>query len=378
MKQYTKCVDYARNHGDHKSVAVYDDACKELLALLDNDGTYDVDYTFQTYDRCNVCGSIVKHKQGEAERIDSTRVCRCTKCSSSLRRVRNFKCYLNTERSIGLRRVDSFIDAYGHLARYTVRPKRHAVLEAANKLAELLRKLNSGMLEVDRAKRDAERIDREAEYKYAQQQAAQERVRTITQPVVKEERVMETKKCKQCGRLLEMEAFRKYTPRGNGVYNTVQGRHTVCKECEGFNAKINKLYKASSITDEQQRLLDKAAKFYIELHNRGLEPKGAYAAFIVGKEMSTRKPSATASAYSFMDAVLAPESPESPVNNLVDEYSDLLSMELVDEPDVYQDMLDSLRQRSAGADGRVLPEYRDMYTKVASRFDEYEDNYDWE
>lgn len=59
------------------------------------------------------------------------------------------------------------------------------------------------------------------------------------------------------------------------------------------------------------------------------------------------------------------------------EYDRLLALELTEEPDVYQDLLDEVREQSLGADGRVTDKYREKFEAVATRFDEYEDNYDW-
>jgi hypothetical protein len=60
------------------------------------------------------------------------------------------------------------------------------------------------------------------------------------------------------------------------------------------------------------------------------------------------------------------------------EYDRLLKIELVDEPDVYQEMLDKVREQSLGADGRVTEKYKKKFDAVATRFDEYEDNYEWD
>lgn len=189
--------------------------------------------------------------------------------------------------------------------------------------------------------------------------------------------------CKQCGRSLALPNFRRYYPRGAAAQKQKEavlkvGYNTVCKECEAFNAKVNYIYKSSKRTQEQQKLLDDAAVFYKELASRGLEPKGRYAAeVLVGTDFARHSTShsndSIKDARNFMNSILEPT-----VNDaLVDEYNKLLKLDLTEEPDVYQEMLDKLREQSVGTDGRVRPEYKEIFTKVAERIDEYEDNYTW-
>lgn len=191
--------------------------------------------------------------------------------------------------------------------------------------------------------------------------------------------MINTKTCKQCGRSLALPNFRRYYPRGAAAQKQKElkvGYNTVCKECEAFNAKVNRIYKSSKRTQEQQKLLDDAAIFYKELASKGLEPKGRYASDILVDAHSKRASSYSDSikdAHTFMNSILNPV-----VNDtLVDEYNKLLKLDLTEEPDVYQAMLDELRERSVGADGRVRPEYKEIFTKVAERIDAYEDNYSW-
>lgn len=186
------------------------------------------------------------------------------------------------------------------------------------------------------------------------------------------------KQCKQCGRVLTLSNFRRYYPRGAAAQKQKEtalkvGYNTVCKECEAFNAKVNYIYKLDKRTQEQQKLLDDAAVFYKELASRGLEPKGRYATDILGGINTSRSSDSIEDARNFMNSILNPI-----VNDtLVDEYNKLLTIDLTEEPDVYQAMLDELRERSVGTDGRVRPEYKEIFMKVAERIDEYEDNYIW-
>ena len=185
-----------------------------------------------------------------------------------------------------------------------------------------------------------------------------------------------SKRCKQCGRVLTPPNFRRYYPRGAATQKQKElkvGYNTVCKECEAFNAKVNYIYKLDKRTQEQQKLLDDAAIFYKELASKGLEPKGRYATDILGGINTNSSSDSIEDARNFMNSIRNPI-----VNDkLVDEYNKLLKLDLTEEPDVYQEMLDKLREQSVGTDGHVRPEYKEIFTKVAERFDEYEDNYTW-
>lgn len=190
--------------------------------------------------------------------------------------------------------------------------------------------------------------------------------------------MINTKICKQCGRSLVLSNFRRYYPRGAAAQKQKGaalkvGYNTVCKECEAFNAKVNRIYKSSKRTQEQQKLLDDAAIFYKELASKGLEPKGRYATDILGGINTSSSSDSIEDARNFMNSILNPVANDT----LVDEYNKLLKLDLTEEPDVYQAMLDELRERSIGTDGRVRPEYKEIFTKTAERIDAYEDNYSW-
>lgn len=190
--------------------------------------------------------------------------------------------------------------------------------------------------------------------------------------------MINTKTCKQCGRSLALPNFRRYYPRGAAAQKQKGaalkvGYNTVCKECEAFNAKVNRIYKSSKRTQEQQKLLDDAAIFYKELASKGLEPKGRYATDILGGINTNSSSDSIEDARNFMNSILNPVANDT----LVDDYNKLLKLDLTEEPDVYQAMLDELRERSIGADGHVRPEYKEIFTKTAERIDAYEDNYSW-
>lgn len=179
---------------------------------------------------------------------------------------------------------------------------------------------------------------------------------------------MSIKQCKQCGRTLNIVSFRPYYSRRNDDKPSNSGHNTVCRDCEAFNAKVNRMAKIVDPTAEQQKLLDEAANFYRVLASRGLHPIGVYASEVLGRDTRGRK---TIDMMDFMNEIMKPK------DEIVAEYEALEKLELVDEPDVYQEMLEAIREKSAGLDGKVKPCYADIFDKVAKRIDEYEDNYKW-
>lgn len=188
------------------------------------------------------------------------------------------------------------------------------------------------------------------------------------------------KQCKQCGRDLPVDAYRRYVSRGKGIYDTSTGYHTVCKECENFNQQVNNVYRkpVEARTQAQVDLLSKAKTLYEALQRRGLEPKGRYAADLLGLTIGR---DAVSSTDSYLASLLEEPVQEGSTQGQVDEYlcrgNELLSMELTEEPDVYQDMVDSWRDSITGNNGKVKPEYIELFNKVAERIDTYEDNYTW-
>lgn len=83
--------------------------------------------------------------------------------------------------------------------------------------------------------------------------------------------------CKQCGRELPVDSFRPYKARGRGVYNTTQGRNTICKECESMSSRA-----AAAIRKGDQEAIDKFTWYYKTLQSRGCEPVTAPAKKLLG------------------------------------------------------------------------------------------------
>lgn len=96
---------------------------------------------------------------------------------------------------------------------------------------------------------------------------------------IKEEQTVEIahKICKQCGRNLPIEEFRKYVPRGNGIYNTTQGRHTLCKNCEKISARA-----AAALNKNDVEAIEMLREHYTLLQAHGLPPVTAPARKLLG------------------------------------------------------------------------------------------------
>lgn len=91
------------------------------------------------------------------------------------------------------------------------------------------------------------------------------------------------KVCKQCGRDLPIGEFRKYVPRGNGIYKTTQGHHTLCKNCEKISQRA-----AHALNKGDEETIEKLRAHYKLLQQRGLEPVTAPARKLLGVD-DTRK-----------------------------------------------------------------------------------------
>lgn len=98
------------------------------------------------------------------------------------------------------------------------------------------------------------------------------------------------KVCKQCGRDLPIESFRKYTPRGSGVYKTTQGYNTICKDCESISRRAS-----GALQRGDTAMIEKLTEHYRVLQERGLEPVTAPAKRLLGVDtgngQSTRRAS---------------------------------------------------------------------------------------
>lgn len=179
--------------------------------------------------------------------------------------------------------------------------------------------------------------------------------------------------CKQCVKVLPDtdEYFRPYTPRGKGIRKSTVGRNTVCRECERTNNVATRIWKQDNKSPKELEFLETIAEYYKTLVGSGGAPIGAYAKYVLNGEEAQSDSSVTS-----MDSILA--SVTGALRNrdeIMDEFNRLFTLELTEEPDVYDDMLMGTRDKCLQPNSKIKPEYEPIFNQVATRFDEYNDNY---
>lgn len=94
------------------------------------------------------------------------------------------------------------------------------------------------------------------------------------------------KTCRQCGRTGEdSEMFRQYKPRGTGARKTIVGYHTVCRDCENFNANALRIYNKPVKNNNDLIILASAEAIYRAELAKNLHPTGKYAKIILGDDL---------------------------------------------------------------------------------------------
>lgn len=179
---------------------------------------------------------------------------------------------------------------------------------------------------------------------------------------------MNNKICQQCGRELSIENFKPYRSRSKGIRNTNTSRNTLCTECSNFNANMSRIWKipVDQQTEHQKHLLEIAKDLYFELAKRGLKPKGAYCSHVLGTDEAR-----TDTTESFVDSLMHPIKADDAVAR---QLQGMLTMDLTDEPYVYEDMLDEVDCNDSF--NHCLPQYLDLYNEVANRIEKYGRAYD--
>ena len=211
------------------------------------------------------------------------------------------------------------------------------------------------------------------------------------------------KKCKQCGRMLDEVNFRPYKSRSKGVRHSAGvGTNTYCMDCEYFNSSMTRLWRTpvDSLSDKQKDYLEKAAALYREFAAAGLLPAGAYARHILGlgdfslNNAKAKRAVTSADEYfdnvksgkaspanrtprPFFDNTPLNDKPAVPIQPFVDRYTDMLSMPLVDNPDVYIEMHEKLQDECPKDETglRVAVSLKRLDTELTCRLNEYEDSY---
>lgn len=191
------------------------------------------------------------------------------------------------------------------------------------------------------------------------------------------------KKCVQCGRVMEEESFTRYPPRGNGIYNTVQGRHTVCIACEQFNAKVNRAYfvKEKDRTNVQQKLVDDALKVYKMFVDKGFEPKGRCAKDML-KSMGFNIASARKPNDHIVDDYLSLINPVTSYDTMPLDIKHLLEFKFDPEfkvaPEDYEEAFDAeyfAVREAHTVDGELPKEVKPLFDRIATLQSDYEDEY---
>jgi len=96
--------------------------------------------------------------------------------------------------------------------------------------------------------------------------------------------LVDTKQCKQCGRILELDKFRKYSSRSRTKKEGPTGCNTVCKDCESINMKAYNLSRNTNLTQQDLEMLDKIKQHYTALMERGYPPVTAAARKLMNYE----------------------------------------------------------------------------------------------
>ena len=185
------------------------------------------------------------------------------------------------------------------------------------------------------------------------------------------------KPCKQCGRTLSIESFRKYPYRGQKKYSgTKQGHYTICYDCEAVERHAMRLLKKKQngeLTGDVASQIQEVAQHYTKLTKRGLPPVTKNAKLIVGQP-PTKSPFKVN--INFVD-----NNGQKQYTMLMDELTKLLEMEWTEDPDVYDKMIEDLKGRALqdpnNLYSKIRPEYYEIHSKLVDKWSEYEDNYDW-
>lgn len=92
-----------------------------------------------------------------------------------------------------------------------------------------------------------------------------------------------SKMCKQCGRDLPIDKYRRYTARGAGMRYTMPGYNTICKDCESINNRA-----AAAMKRGDEAMIGKLREHYKVLQDRGFPPVTAAARRLLGVEAEVR------------------------------------------------------------------------------------------
>lgn len=196
---------------------------------------------------------------------------------------------------------------------------------------------------------------------------------------------IEVKVCKQCRRTLNILSFRRNVSRSKvGKYKTVVGYHTICSDCEEVEQFATRLYKKKEQAEASNTLLDsttlqnieKVVSHYQVILNLGYPLITKYAKLIVGQNDEQKQQKLPTFGF-----VATKQSNINQDEALMDDMIKLLEMEWTEDPDVYDKMIEDLKERALqdpnNLYSKIRPEYSEVYNKLVDKWSDYEDNYDW-
>jgi len=196
---------------------------------------------------------------------------------------------------------------------------------------------------------------------------------------------MQTKVCKQCGKLKPIDSFRHYYGGRTGTYRT-------CLDCERINTREKYLRRKSESTDlspQETVELDRIHTLYHVQRQAGLQPPRTRTETNSTMDAVTNmlQEYAAQESKEATDALVngkRPVLPDAESEMIPDELRTWLTAELTREPEYYQDdIYEKLREKFRPIkeidQQTMLPVYDNTYKwvldKILTRFDDYEDEY---
>lgn len=191
---------------------------------------------------------------------------------------------------------------------------------------------------------------------------------------------MDTKICKQCGKLKPLSNFRHY-------YGGRQGTYKTCLDCERINTREKYLRRKSEedrISDKEREELESIHVLYTVQRSAGLQPPRSRQDSSTLELVHSMLDQYAAAERTAAEAALSSDMVIPGSDNVPDELKIWLNKKLTKEPEYYQDVVyEKLREKYRPIieidKSTMLPVYDDTYRfvldAILKRFDEYEDKY---
>ena len=192
--------------------------------------------------------------------------------------------------------------------------------------------------------------------------------------------MQEVRRCKQCGEVkqLSSEFFRPY------YGDNAKGFYRVCKTCERINNRYKYLIrKGDAATPADLEEIKRIEELYDTLRELGLEPP-RYGAGVTStvhsavEELLKKKQQQVAERKEQLEEIGVEVS-------VPTELAEWLTKPLTEEPEYYEEVYFKLREKYMpviGVNPDATPKYDETYKEILDqileRFDEYEDNYEYE